>query len=44
MPLDAAWAHFQVRFGGEEDFRYWDLILDYGWPKYDIGIQLFWIF
>ncbi|MHC4509240.1 MAG: hypothetical protein ACYTAO_09835, partial [Planctomycetota bacterium] len=27
---------FQVRFGGEDDFRYWDLILDYDWPKYDM--------
>jgi hypothetical protein len=25
-----------VRFGGEDDFRYWDLILDYDWPKYDM--------
>jgi alpha-glucuronidase len=27
---------FQVRFGGEGDFRYWDGILDYDWPKYDM--------
>ncbi len=27
---------FQVRFNGEEDFKYWDLILDYDWPKYDM--------
>jgi len=27
---------FQVRFKGERDFRYWDLILDYDWPKYDM--------
>jgi len=27
---------FQVRFAGEDDFRYWDLILDYDWPKYDM--------
>jgi len=27
---------FQVRFGGEDKFRYWDLILDYNWPKYDM--------
>ena len=23
---------FQARFEGEDDFRYWDLILDYDWP------------
>jgi len=27
---------FQVRFEGEDNFRYWDLILDYDWPKYDM--------
>ena len=27
---------FQVRFQGENDFRYWDGILDYDWPKYDM--------
>jgi len=27
---------FQARFKGKGDFRYWDLILDYDWPKYDM--------
>ncbi|MXV75989.1 hypothetical protein F4Z99_17160 [Candidatus Poribacteria bacterium] len=27
---------FQVRFQGENNFRYWDGILDYDWPKYDM--------
>lgn len=27
---------FQVRFQGEDDFRYWGLVLDYDWPKYDM--------
>ena len=27
---------FQVRFQGENDFRYWDGILDYDWPMYDM--------
>ncbi len=27
---------FQVRFRGEEDFEYWEGILDYDWPKYDM--------
>lgn len=27
---------FQVRFRGKGDFRYWDLVLDYDWPKYDM--------
>ena len=27
---------FQVRFQGENDFRYWDGILDYNWPQYDM--------
>ena len=27
---------FQVRFQGENDFRYWDGILDYDWPTYDM--------
>ncbi len=27
---------FQVRFQGEEDFQYWEGILDYDWPKYDM--------
>ena len=27
---------FQVRFQGENDFRYWDGILDYDWPQYDM--------
>ena len=27
---------FQVRFQGEKDFEYWEGILDYDWPKYDM--------
>ena len=27
---------FQVRFQGENNFRYWEGILDYDWPKYDM--------
>ena len=27
---------FQVRFQGEKGFRYWDGILDYDWPTYDM--------
>ena len=27
---------FQVRFQGENEFRYWDGILDYNWPQYDM--------
>ena len=27
---------FQVRFQGEKDFLYWEGILDYDWPKYDM--------
>ena len=27
---------FQVRFQGENDFRYWDGILDHDWPTYDM--------
>ena len=27
---------FQVRFRGEKDFEYWEGILDYDWPKYDM--------
>ncbi len=27
---------FQVRFQGEKDFEYWEGILDYDWPKYDL--------
>ena len=27
---------FQVRFQGAEDFHYWEGILDYDWPKYDM--------
>ena len=27
---------FQVRFGGEDDFKYSSGILDYNWPKYDM--------
>ena len=31
---------FQVRFQGENDFRYWDGILDYDWPQYDMRVCL----
>ena len=27
---------FQARFQGEKDFLYWEGILDYDWPKYDM--------
>ncbi|HKI88624.1 MAG TPA: glycosyl hydrolase family 28 protein [Draconibacterium sp.] len=27
---------FMVRFSGENEFRYWNGILDYDWPKYDM--------
>lgn len=27
---------FQVRFRGEQDFEYWEGILDYDWPQYDM--------
>ena len=27
---------FQVRFQGEKDFLYWEGILDYNWPEYDM--------
>ncbi len=27
---------FQARFQGEKDFLYWDGLLDYDWPKYDM--------
>ena len=27
---------FQVRFRGEKDFEYWEGILDYDWPQYDM--------
>jgi hypothetical protein len=36
VEINAYRGDFQVRFGGEDDFRYWDLILDYDWPKYDM--------
>ncbi len=36
IQLNVYRGHFQVRFGGEDNFRYWDLILDYDWPKYDM--------
>ncbi|MHC4494234.1 MAG: alpha-glucuronidase family glycosyl hydrolase, partial [Planctomycetota bacterium] len=36
IEINAYRGDFQVRFGGEDDFRYWDLILDYDWPKYDM--------
>jgi len=28
--------HLQVRFTGEHNFKYWNLVLDYDWPKYDM--------
>ncbi len=27
---------FQVRFQGPKDFKYWDLVIDYNWPQYDM--------
>jgi len=36
VEINAYRGDFQVRFTGEDDFRYWDLILDYDWPKYDM--------
>ncbi len=36
VEINAYRGDFQVRFGGEDDFRYWDLVLDYDWPKYDM--------
>jgi alpha-glucuronidase/polygalacturonase len=27
---------FQVRFSGDNEFKYWSGILDYDWPKYDM--------
>ena len=36
VEINAYRGDFQVRFSGEDDFRYWDLILDYDWPKYDM--------
>ena len=27
---------FQVRFRGEKEFEYWEGILDYNWPQYDM--------
>jgi len=36
VEINAYRGDFQVRFAGEDDFRYWDLILDYDWPKYDM--------
>jgi alpha-glucuronidase/polygalacturonase len=36
VEINAYRGDFQVRFRGEDDFRYWDLILDYDWPKYDM--------
>ncbi|MHC4434955.1 MAG: LamG-like jellyroll fold domain-containing protein, partial [Planctomycetota bacterium] len=36
IEINAYRGDFQVRFSGEDDFRYWDLILDYDWPKYDM--------
>ncbi|MFC1633801.1 alpha-glucuronidase family glycosyl hydrolase [Planctomycetota bacterium] len=36
VEINAYRGDFQVRFGGEDDFRYWDSILDYSWPKYDM--------
>jgi len=36
LEINAYRGDFQVRFSGEGDFRYWDLVLDYDWPKYDM--------
>ena len=36
VEINAYRGDFQVRFRGEVDFKYWDLILDYDWPKYDM--------
>jgi len=36
VEINAYRGDFQVRFAGVDDFRYWDLILDYDWPKYDM--------
>ncbi|MHC4298258.1 MAG: alpha-glucuronidase family glycosyl hydrolase [Planctomycetota bacterium] len=36
VELNAYRGDFQVRFSGADDFTYWDLILDYDWPKYDM--------
>ncbi len=36
VELNVYRGHFQARFTGEDDFRYWDQILDYDWPKYDM--------
>jgi len=36
VELNAYRGDFQVRFSGEDDFKYWDLVLDYDWPKYDM--------
>lgn len=32
---------FMVRFSGENEFRYWNGILDYDWPKYDMRERAF---
>ncbi|MHC4323414.1 MAG: alpha-glucuronidase family glycosyl hydrolase, partial [Planctomycetota bacterium] len=36
VEINAYRGDFQVRFTGEDNFKYWDLILDYDWPKYDM--------
>jgi len=36
VEINAYRGDFQVRFAGVDDFRYWDLILDYDWPNYDM--------
>ncbi|MHC4750639.1 MAG: glycosyl hydrolase family 28 protein [Planctomycetota bacterium] len=36
VEINAYRGDFQVRFSGKDDFKYWDLILDYDWPKYDM--------
>jgi len=36
VEINAYRGDFQVRFSGEDDFRYWDQVLDYDWPKYDM--------
>ncbi len=37
VQLNAYRGDFQARFGGEDKFRYWDLVFDdYKWPEYDM--------
>jgi len=36
VELNAYRGDFQARFAGPDKFRYWDLVIDYNWPKYDM--------